>query len=166
MIESSSNAVQEELMTKKTPSSDIEDIRALLDTVNRAHHDKDAGAVVAQFDPDAVIFDLAPPLSHKLDQQGWVDWFDTWDGPVEQKSQDLNFTVMGDLAVVHGLYHVNATPKEGGDPAVWWMRATVALRKVGDSWKIIHEHTSVPYHMDGSFRAATDLDPERIRLQI
>lgn len=145
--------------TQQTPSSDIEDIRALLETVNKALHDKDAGAVVAQFDPSAVIFDLAPPLSHRLDQQEWANWFDTWEGPVDREAQDLNFTVMGDLAVVHCLYHVKATTKEGGHPAVWWMRATVALRRDGDSWKIIHEHTSVPFHMDGSFRAATDLEP-------
>ena len=145
--------------TQKPPPSDEEDIRALLETVVKALHDKDAGAVVAHFDPGAVIFDLAPPLSHKVDLQGWQDWFDTWEGPVERKSRDLNFTVMGNLAVVHGLYHESAITKEGGHPAEWWMRATVALRKVAGRWKIIHEHTSVPYYMDGSFRAATDLKP-------
>jgi ketosteroid isomerase-like protein len=146
-------------LTQQTPSSDEEDIRALLETVVKALHDKDAGAVVAQFDPSAVIFDLAPPLSHRVDQQGWADWFDTWEGPVDRKSRDLAFTVMGDLALVHGLYHESATSKDDDQPAGWWMRVTVALRKDAGRWKIIHEHTSVPYHMDGSFRAATDLEP-------
>ena len=145
--------------SQQTPPSDKEDISALLDTVVKAVHDKDAGAVVAQFDPDAVIFDLAPPLSHRVDQQGWQDWFNTWEGPVERKSQDLNFTVMGDLAVVHGLYHESAISRDGGQPAEWWMRTTVALRRDTGRWKIIHEHTSVPYYMDGSLRAATDLRP-------
>ena len=145
--------------SQQTPPSDKEDISALLDTVIKALHDKDAGAVVAPFDPDAVIFDLAPPLSHRVDQQGWQDWFDTWEGPVERKSQDLNFTVMGDLAVVHGLYHESAISRDGGQPAEWWMRTTVALRRDTGRWKIIHEHTSVPYYMDGSLRAATDLRP-------
>ena len=27
------------------------------------------------------------------------------------------------------------------------------------TWKIAHEHTSVPFYMDGSFRAAVDLEP-------
>lgn len=144
---------------QQTQPSDNEAIRALLDTINKALHDKNASAVVAQFDPSGVVFDLAPPLSHKVDQQGWANWFDTWEGPVDRRSQDLKFIVMGDLAVVHGLYHVQATPKGGGDTAVWWMRATVALRRDGGSWKIFHEHTSVPFHMDGSFRAATDLKP-------
>ena len=91
--------------------------------------------------------------------QGWQDWFDTWEGPVKRKSRDLSLTVMGDLAVVHGLHHESAITKDGGHPAEWWMRATEALRRDASCWKIIHEHTSVPYHMDGSFRAATDLKP-------
>ena len=80
--------------TQQTPSSDNEGIRAVLETVNKALHDKDAGAVVAQFDPSAIIFDLAPPLSHRVDQQGWQDWFDTWEGPVERISRDLKFTLI------------------------------------------------------------------------
>ena len=26
-------------------------------------------------------------------------------------------------------------------------------------WRIAHAHTSVPFHMDGSFRAAVELQP-------
>ena len=26
-------------------------------------------------------------------------------------------------------------------------------------WKIMHEHSSVPFYMDGSFKAAVDLKP-------
>ena len=39
------------------------------------------------------------------------------------------------------------------------MRATVCLRKVGGEWKIVHEHESVPFYMDGSQRPAFDLAP-------
>jgi ketosteroid isomerase-like protein len=39
------------------------------------------------------------------------------------------------------------------------MRATLCFRREGDEWKIAHAHTSVPFHMDGSFRAAVDLTP-------
>src|SRR5260370_1081945 len=40
------------------------DIRALIATVQRAHHNKDAAAIVAPYAPDAVVFNLAPPLAH------------------------------------------------------------------------------------------------------
>jgi cyanophycinase-like exopeptidase len=33
------------------------------------------------------------------------------------------------------------------------------LRKTGDGWKVTHEHTSVPFYMDGTARPAFDLRP-------
>jgi ketosteroid isomerase-like protein len=39
------------------------------------------------------------------------------------------------------------------------MRSTLCFRREGGAWKIAHAHTSVPFHMDGSFRAAVDLEP-------
>ena len=35
----------------------------------------------------------------------------------------------------------------------------MGFRKVDGTWKIAHAHTSVPFYMDGSFKAATDLNP-------
>jgi ketosteroid isomerase-like protein len=39
------------------------------------------------------------------------------------------------------------------------MRATVSLRRHQGGWQIVHEHTSVPFYMDGSLRPAFDLQP-------
>ena len=38
---------------------------------------------------------------------------------------------------------------------------TTALARTDDGWRVIHDHVSVPFHMDGSFRAAIDLEPEQ-----
>ena len=38
-------------------------------------------------------------------------------------------------------------------------RVTIVLRRIGGAWKITHQHTSVPFRMDGSFKAAVDLTP-------
>jgi hypothetical protein len=50
------------------------------------------------------------------------------------------------------------------DPDYWrpWLdsRATAGLRRTDAGWKITHEHTSTPFYMDGSGRAATDLQPQ------
>ena len=40
-----------------------------------------------------------------------------------------------------------------------WFRSTVCLRKHDGSWPITHEHTSTPFHMDESLRAAVELQP-------
>jgi ketosteroid isomerase-like protein len=134
-------------------------IQAVLDAVKQGLNERNPTAVVAQFTPDAVLFDLAPPLSHGVDKKGLAAWFDTWQGPVDQHAPDLKIVVSGVLAICHGLTRMSATTKAGGEQAQWWQRSTICLSKINGTWKIIHEHTSVPFHMDGSFRAAIDLQP-------
>jgi ketosteroid isomerase-like protein len=36
---------------------------------------------------------------------------------------------------------------------------TACYRKIKGKWLITHEHVSVPFYMDGSYRAAVDLKP-------
>ena len=40
-----------------------------------------------------------------------------------------------------------------------WFRATLGFRKIDGKCAITHEHSSVPFYMDGSFKAAIDLKP-------
>ena len=64
----------------------------------------------------------------------------------------------GDTAYGFGLSHMTGT-KTNGHEGDLWSRETLGFRKVGGAWKIAHEHSSVPFYMDGSFRAAVDLKP-------
>ena len=136
-------------------------IRALIEAVDKAHHDKDAAAIAAAYAANAVISDLAPPLSHKgIDLHQKKAWLETWEGPVERESRDLNITVSGDFAFCHGFFRLGGTPKAAGRPISFWMRATICLQRNGGAWEIVHEHTSVPFYMDGSLRPAFDLGPK------
>jgi len=145
---------------KGQSSREEADIRALLETIEKAHHNKDAAAIVAPYAQDAVVCDLAPPLSHRgMDLQAKQAWLDSWDGPIERESRDLNITVTGDYAFCHGYYRLGGTPKAADRPISFWMRATVCLHRERDAWRIVHEHTSVPFYMDGSLRPAFDLQP-------
>jgi ketosteroid isomerase-like protein len=145
---------------KQQSSRDEADIRALVESVHKAHRNKDAAAIVAPYAKDAVVFNLAPPLSHRgMDLQEKKAWLDTWEGPIDCESRDLSITVSGDFAFCHGFYRLSGTPKAAGRPVSFWMRATVCLRRDGGAWRIVHEHTSVPFYMDGSLRPAFDLQP-------
>ena len=109
---------------------------------------------------DAVVCDLAPPLSHRgIGLQEKKAWLETWEGPVDCESRDFNITVSGDFAFCHGFYRLSGTPKAAGRPISFWMRATVCLHRDGGAWRIVHEHKSVPFYMDGSLRPAFDLQP-------
>ena len=145
---------------KSQTTRDEADIRALVETIDKAHHSKDAAAIVAPYAQDAVVCDLAPPLCHRgTDLQAKQAWLDTWEGPIDRESRDLNITVSGDFAFCHGFYRLGGTPKAAGRPISFWMRATVCLNRDGGAWRIVHEHTSVPFYMDGSLRPAFDLQP-------
>ena len=134
------------------------DVAKVIDAISQGLRNKDAAAVVKQYTSDALLFDLAPPLARRIDANQLSQWLDTWDGPVNQELRDMKIVVRGDLAFAYGFIHVSAKTNSGED-AAWWMRATACLTKQGGGWKIMHEHTSVPFHMDGSFRAALDLSP-------
>jgi PhnB protein len=142
-----------------TRASDRTEILNLIERAHRAHHDKDTSAIIAPYTQDARIFDLAPPLAQTgVDPRQLQAWLDTWEGPVDRESRDVDLSIDGDLAFAHGFFQLSALSKSSGH-AVFWFRATLCLRRIAGSWRIVHEHTSVPFYMDGSFRAATDLQP-------
>ena len=102
---------------KPQSSKDEADIRALVESIHKAHHNKDAAAIVAPYAQDAVVCDLAPPLSHRgIDLQAKKAWLDTWEGPIDRESRDFNITVSGDFAFCHGFCRLSGTPKAAGRP--------------------------------------------------
>lgn len=153
-------ATLKDLASKDQTSKDEVAIRALIESAHKAHHNKDAAAIAAPYAPDAAVFNLAPPLSHRgVDLDEKQAWLDTWDGPIDFESRDFNIKVTGDSAFGYGFYRMSGTPKAAGRPISFWLRATVCLLREGDVWRIVHEHTSVPFYMDGSLRPAFDLEP-------
>jgi ketosteroid isomerase-like protein len=49
--------------------------------------------------------------------------------------------------------------RQGGEDQDMWYRTTMCLRKTSGRWRIVCDHSSVPFYMDGSYRAAVDLKP-------
>ena len=140
------------------------EIRAVLDELAAAHAARDAERIWAVFAPGAVSYTLAPPLQQGPDTaygtvEGLQKWLAGFAGPVEIGYRDLEVVHAGDVAFVHGLRSMTATPVGSDQPFTLWMRATYGLRRSEDGWTIVHEHESTPFYMDGSFRAAVDLEP-------
>ncbi len=139
-------------------TSSTPEIDELVQSVSRAFADRDAGAVVAAYADGAVIYSLAPPLAQGPDEKGLAGWIAGWDGPVRHDFSRLRFTIDGDLAVGWGPVRVDVRTPEG-EAVGWWMRMTLCLVRGRDGWRVAHEHASVPFHMDGSYRAAMELEP-------
>ena len=141
-------------------STDQAEILALIESVHQAHHNKDAAGIAAPYAPNAAIYDLSPPLLQDgVTIERKQPWLDTWEGPIDLESRDLQITVSGDHAFGHGFLRMTGTPKAAGRRIDFWMRATYCFERKATGWRIIHEHTSVPFYMDGSLRPAFDLEP-------
>lgn len=141
-------------------SRDERRIRDLIAALHQAHHTKDAVAVAEQYTSDAAIFNLAPPLAHVgVNVEEKQAWMNSWETPIEIVPRDLKITVSGDFAFAHCFLQMIGT-KKGLEGAVrFWMRETLCFERIREGWRIVHEHTSVPFYMDGTLRPAFDLQP-------
>ncbi len=138
--------------------TDSDRIIALCPRLARAHHDKDADAIVGCYAPDAVIYSLSPPLRDRVDRAGMAAWLGTWDGPVEVEATDIDMVVGSDLAWTTALNRMRGTKTDGSRDDIWF-RATLCFRRIDGDWRIVHDHASTPFYMDGSMWAAVDLRP-------
>ena len=134
-------------------------IRAIFGDRTNALYGKVADLALKHLAPDAVSYDLAPPLRYLgADKAAMEKWFATWDGPIGWSMGDLDVMVGGDIAFAHGLGHMTGI-KTDGEQVDLWTRVTVGFRRIDGTWKITHQHNSVPFLMDGSYKAAVDLKP-------
>jgi uncharacterized protein (TIGR02246 family) len=141
--------------------NDEAQIRALIDGWAKAISAKDINGVMANYAADIVTFDLAPPLEYTGTdalKKSLQEWFSTFRGPVGYEIRDLCITTGDDVAFCRSLNRISGARTDGEETNVW-VRTTVGLRKIDGKWLIVHEHSSVPFYMDGSGRAAVDLKP-------
>jgi len=142
-------------MSSTTTKAEIE---ALFQKLEKAHIDHDADAIVEAYAQDAVIFDLAPPLERRgMNRDSVAAWLAGWEGPIQIDAREVNLTVDGDLAFVSALNKMRG--RIDGEDQDMWYRTTMCLRKINRRWRIVCDHSSVPFYMDGSYRAAVDLKP-------
>ena len=134
------------------------EVETILQQLIAAHAARDADAIVGLYAPNAVIYDLSPPLGRRgINRDIISSWLSSWDGPIRIDARDVELTISGDLAFSSGLNRMRG--RQNGEDQDVWFRTTMCLRKIDGHWQIVHEHSSVPFYMDGSDRAALDLEP-------
>ena len=143
------------MTSTSSPAADEDQVRAVIADRAAAMRERDAERFVAHYAPQIVKFDLPPPLVYTgpqtCDAGALRAWFASHPGgPVAYEIRDLTVAVGGDVAFCHSLNHLgNAL----------WFRSTIGLRKIDGAWRVTHEHNSTPFYMDGSDKAALDLQP-------
>jgi PhnB protein len=147
-------------MSDVASSHDEARVREVLDDLLSALSEKQAERVMAHYAENPVLFTLAPPLIARGDDggEGLRAWFATWRGRLRFEVRDLEITTSGDAAFSSSLVRMSGTQTDGQEVHLWFRR-TLGLREIGAEWKIVHEHESVPFYMDGTLKAAVDLQP-------
>jgi ketosteroid isomerase-like protein len=146
---------------RTSKAGDAEELERMIHAWTQAVHARDADAAVADYADDVRNFDLAPPLQHggrRTIRDNLQGWFATFSGPVGSELRDLKIETGGDIAFAHGFNRIHGKRTDGSETSVW-IRLTLGFRTIGGAWKVTHEHTSVPFYMDGSLTAAVDLMP-------
>lgn len=148
-------------MTEDATAIAERQVRALIDDWASAVRAKDVSRVLSLYAAEIVSFDLAPPLQYvgaEALRRNLEEWFPTFQGPVGYEILRLGVTAGDNVAFCRSLNRISGTRTDGEETDVW-VRATVCCRKISDKWVIAHEHASVPFYMDGSYRAAVNLKP-------
>ncbi|MFG1645462.1 YybH family protein [Amycolatopsis sp. NPDC049252] len=136
---------------------------ALIESRVAAVAAKDLDALLACYAEDVTLFDAVGPLrdtGRDAERARLQEWFGAYRSAIELDIRDLDVVADGDVAFASYLFHVRGTMLDGTDVAMW-VRSTAGLRRDdggGGGWKIVHEHSSVPF--DGATgEALTRLAP-------
>lgn len=123
-------------------------------------HAKDLTTLMSYYASDILTFDILPPLHYQgveAYRKNFEAWFAAVQGPIEYETRDLRITMGEDVSFCHSLNRVRST-RTTGETTETWVRVTVGFRKIEGTWKITHEHVSVPCDIETS-HASLDLQP-------
>ncbi|UGY13898.1 YybH family protein [Bradyrhizobium septentrionale] len=121
--------------------SQTTEIRAIIESWADAVRRHDYPSVLAHHDQDIVMFDVPPPLQSR----GLDEYRKTWDLFFKYNRPSYAFDIE-EIAITAGadVAFAVAVMRCGAPQSTFQFRLTIGLRKVDGSWRITHEHHSVP----------------------
>jgi uncharacterized protein (TIGR02246 family) len=120
----------------------------MLDRYKAAVFAKDVDAFVALYADDVRVFDTWGKWSYD-GIAAWGAMVNGWFGSLGDERVLVDFTdvrtrVDADLATLHAFAGFKAVSSEGKVLHAMQNRMTWTLKRAGDSWQVVHEHTSTP----------------------
>ena len=122
-------------------------IRELITRWADAVHAGNLDAVLAEHDPDIVMFDVPPPYNgiRGIDayRDSWPPFFEWQRQGASFEIVELDVTAGADVAFAYALLRCGTPAELEANPANL-LSLTVGLRKVNGRWTVVHEHHSFP----------------------
>ncbi|WKA50690.1 SgcJ/EcaC family oxidoreductase [Planococcus liqunii] len=129
-------------------------VQDLLTNYTEALYAGDAEKFLSGYAADVHIFDCFEQWEYG-GIEAWRAFVTEWFSGMEQEGAKLRAEVKSqtaeeyeDSAHVHGIISFAALDQFGQPLRKTKNRFTFVLRKVDGSWRIVHEHSSVPVHME------------------
>jgi uncharacterized protein (TIGR02246 family) len=136
------------------------EIRELIENRAAAIRRRDADLVISYIADDIVLYDALAGLQKRGTddlRQKTEEWLGWYQGNIGFEIRDLSVFAGEDVGFAFYLYGVTGTMSNGSKVDMW-VRATVGLQKRDGGWRIVHEHTSVPFVAE-SGKAILDAQP-------
>lgn len=133
---------------KEPDYTEAKKIRQLISAWSRALEAKDAAAMMEHYLPDAVLYDAVPPyktVGRENIQKIWQWCLPHFPEKFRSEHAELEVEVSGEVAYAYGLHHFVPEPPDHRCGETW-MRVSLGFRKVGEDWKLAHEHVSIPFN--------------------
>lgn len=126
--------------------------KQILDIYKAAVYAKDVEAFMALYADDIHVFDMWEKWSYQ-GAVAWREMVEGWFGSLGTERVVVDFlqtesTQTEDMAVVHTFVVYKGVSAEGDVLRSMQNRMTCVLKKQGDDWKIIHEHSSGPASLE------------------
>ena len=142
------------------PTHEEAAIRRQIDAIAEAIGRKDLDGLKKVYAPEAVSYDIEPPLQHRgieAKLENWAHVFSVFESAT-YAVHDLTLVLGSDLALGYAFARLSGTLKNGTATNGMWVRVTYGLRKTDGAWLITHDHVSVPLDIQ-SGHGVVDLEP-------
>ena len=133
-------------MSEKQVSHDLAEIRRLIEEWREALMARDPDRLTRAYAPEVVFFDVVPPFARhgaEAYRRGWEALFPYLPAQVAVEMREVQITLAEEMALMHGQTRL-VDAATGADATCGWVRVTVVYRKVDETWRVVHEHASVP----------------------
>lgn len=126
----------------------MSDSKQILEVYRSAVYAKNVDAFMALYDDQVTVFDMWEQWSYR-GAAAWRGMVEGWFGSLGTERVVVDFletesNQTDDMAVIHTLVVYKGVSAEGEALRAMQNRMTCVLKKQGNSWRIIHEHSSGP----------------------